>query len=316
MYPRIIFLLLYALSGMSLAADPVRLMLLWEPQSQFAGYYMALEKGIYEQHGLEVELIHSGTHQNPLECLHEGKTDYSLSWLNASLLDDRVGELMHVGQMVNQSNLMLVGWKDLGIEKLKDFDGKKVTIWGGLFRSNFVNCFAHEGIQAEIIEQYYQTSLFQRKAVAGCSVMEYNEYDTLLLSGIDAEALSTFRLRDHGFNLPEDGIYTLRTHWQAHPNEARKLMEASIEGWQYAKDHPEETLDVVMRYVEAQNLPTNRVHMRWMLEVMLKSVFSEDGAWTPGYLSQSQFDQTVASMIEVGLLTDAPAFESFTCSGE
>jgi len=307
---------LFALLSFQSYSEPIRLMLLWEPQSQFAGYYMAKEKGIYEEYGLDLELIHSGTDKNPLEWLFEGKTDYCLSWLNACLASERVNELIHVGQVFNQSNLMLVAWKDHGIERLEDLDQKKVSIWGGMFRYNFENLFTETGIRPDIVDLYYTVNLFLRKGVSASSVMQYNEYDTILLSGVESSELARFFMRDLGFNLPEDGIYTLRDRWMQKPNEARKLLEATLEGWEYARQNPEETLDYIMTLAEQENLPTNRVHMQWMLDIVLKAVFSETGEWKPGVLSKAQYDRTVELMKHNHLLDQAPAFEAFTCSGE
>lgn len=303
--------------GSWVAAAPLRLMLLWEPQAQFAGYYMAEELGLYAEKGLEVELVHAGTEREALEELLAGRVEYALGWLDAALRDGRADALIHLGQVVNRSHQMLVAWKERGIEELRDLDGAKVGIWGAGFRDNYLGLFREAGVEVDVVDLYYSINLFVRGGLDAISVMEYNEYDSLRLSGVREAELSRFYLRDHGYGVPEDGLYARRDYWAQRPGEGTQLMEASLAGWAAAREDPEKALDLVMERVEARGLATNRVHMKWMLEVLLKSVFPEPGEqWRAGYLRRAAYESTAEKQIRRGRLETAPAFEVFTIRGE
>ena len=125
--------------------------------------------------------------------------------------------------------------------------------------------------------------------------------------------MRVFALRDHGVDLPEDGLYCLAETWGRRPGACRGFARASMDGWSYARDHADETLDVVMGYVERDKLPTNRTHMQWMLTAVLSSVFpAKESAWKPGVLSQTSYEQATRWLLELGQLKAAPTYEEFT----
>jgi NitT/TauT family transport system substrate-binding protein len=160
--------------------------------------------------------------------------------------------------------------------------------------------------------QYFSVNLFLRHGVDACSAMWYNEYHTILQCGIDPDELTVFKLWEHGSDFPEDGIYCLEQTAVNDPALCRDIAEASLEGWVYAKDHFEEALDIVMKYIDAGHVPTNRAHMKWMLRVMLDSIFPGAGDKGQfGVLSRERYDNSARLLMEQKLIKSAPAFEKF-----
>ncbi len=123
-------------------------------------------------------------------------------------------------------------------------------------------------LQVREVPQSATLNLFLRGGVEVASAMWYNEYHQILNAGVNPEELTTFFLADHGMNFPEDGIYCLEDTAKQHPESCRAFVAASLEGWRYAFAHPDEALDIVMQYVQAANVATDRVHQKWMLEQM------------------------------------------------
>jgi NitT/TauT family transport system substrate-binding protein len=294
------------------------LMLLWTPQSQFAGYYVARAKGFYQHRGVNVKLIRGGPDRDQVAYLKNGQTDFALLWLTTALTAWNEGTpVRHLGQIINRSNLALVGWKQRGIHTVKDLDKRRISVWGGSFLPAFTSYFRTHDVTPEILPQHYSINLFLRHGVDACSVMRYNEYHALYQYGIDPDALTTFFLSDGETPLPEEGIYCLDPLFREKPALCRAIVEASMEGWRYAADHPEEALDIVMEEVRAGHIPTNRAHMRWMLRTMLESIFpAQPGDWTPGRLSRETDQSTVTMLTHVGLTGAAPTFETFTAQEE
>ena len=79
-----------------------------------------------------------------------------------------------------------------------------------------------------------------------------------------------YRFCDHGYNVQEDGVYMKRDYYEKHREQAHKFAQASRKGWEWAAQHPEEALDIVMQYVDRENIATNRVMQRLMLKEVLR----------------------------------------------
>jgi len=226
---------------------------------------------------------------------------------------DRGAPLAHVAQVFNASHLAIVGWKEKGVNSLRDLNGRRVSAWGEPFRPAFTAFFKSQGVEPVIVPQYATVNLFLLRGVDACSVMDYNEEHVVYLSGVDEAELSRFALRDHGINFPEDGIYCLPKTRDERPAVCRAVGEATIEGWQYAREHPDAAVDIVMTYVRAANLPTNRTHMRRMLLAVLPSVFPADGkAWQPGVLDRKGYEETRGWLVDLEQVKRAPTYEEFT----
>jgi NitT/TauT family transport system substrate-binding protein len=294
----------------------------WQHQAQFAGYYMALAKGFYAQEGLDLSIMRGGPDVRVGEMLKAGKTDFA-SFMLSSAMEERSNGLPIVllGQVVNRSNFLLVAWRNpsegVTINELSDLNGRKITVWQEDFRAPYLALFALKGVHPVILPQYYTLSLFLHKGAVACSVMRYNEYHTLRQNGVQDKDVRIFSLHDLGIRLPEDGLYCLDETWKQRPETCRKFARASLKGWIYARDHEEETLNEVMRYVRKENLPTNRTHMKWMLREMLASIFPAKGDdWVFGRLSRNTYDSSREMLMKYGGLKTAPSFEDFVKEGE
>lgn len=242
---------------------------LWSPQAQFAGYYVAMEKGIYRRHGIDLTIIPGGPGRSPADFMQDGRADFGVLWLTTALQRRDQGlPLVNVAQIIQQSSMLLVARKASGIRSVADLAGQKVGLWGGDF-SIPPNAFFHRhGLQVKPVHQSATVNLFLRGGVGVVSAMWYNEYHTLLNAGLDPDELTLFPLKDHGANFPEDGLYTLETTLQRDPQLVDAFVRASLEGWDHAFTHPEEALDIVLRVMRDARIPANRMHQKWMLARM------------------------------------------------
>ncbi|MEN6462923.1 MAG: ABC transporter substrate-binding protein [Syntrophomonas sp.] len=296
---------------------PVNMIVQWVPQSQFAGYYVALEKGFYRREGLDVHMIRGGPDQDPGQYLASGQAEFATAFLTGALSYRENGiPVVNLAQVVNRSNQVVIAWKDKKIDAVKDLNGRRISVWEGGFRPGFLAFFQANQVNPVIIPQYYSVSLFLLRGVDACVSMYYNEYHMLYQSGINAEELSTFLLRDYGFGFPEDGIYCLEKTYQNNPKLCQAFVKASLDGWSYAGAHPEEALDIVMKYVREANVPTNREHMKWMLNSILPTIIpGPEDKWQMGKLDPADYQKTVQLMQEQGQIKSAPSYEVFRGEG-
>jgi len=293
--------------------EEATLLLHWSDQAQFAGYYVAKDKGFYQKRGRDVVIKRGGYDVDALKCMTETNPVFCTTMLFTALgYRDKGFPIVHLAQVVNRANFCLVAWKDRGIVKPENLQGRRVSFWLGEFDAPYKGFFKRYQLNPVIEPQYFTVNLFLRGGVDACSVMYYNEYHTILQCGINPEELTVFKMWEHGFDCPEDGIYCTALTAANQPALCRDVVEASLEGWAYAMAHPEEALDIVMGYVRRGHVPTNRAHMKWMLEKMLDSIFpGPDGTWQFGILSRESYDRAVKLLRENGIIRNAPLFHEF-----
>jgi NitT/TauT family transport system substrate-binding protein len=284
----------------------------WVPQAQFAGYYVAYEHGIYKSHGIDLKIIPGGPDRQSSDFLVNGRADFATMWLSSGIQMSAHGtKIINIAQIVQRSALMLIAKRSSGIRTPQDINGKKVGLWGSLFQIQPRAFFKKYGIKVKVIPQSYSVNLFLRGGVDVASAMWYNEYHTILNSGIDPEELTTFFFHEHGLNFPEDGIYVLEDTVKKDPDLCKAFVMASIEGWRYAFDYPEEALDVIMRNLKREHIPATRVHQKWMLEGMKSLILPEHAHIPMGRLLPEDYYRVAKGLEQNGLISRIPDFASF-----
>jgi len=206
---------------------------------------------------------------------------------------------------------MLIAKKSRHITKPQDMDGKKVSLWGDEFQVQPKAFFRKYDLNVQIVPQSFSVNLFLRDGVDVASAMWYNEYHTIINSGLNPDELTTFFFHDHGLNFPEDGIYTLEETFKRDPSLSRAFVRATIEGWGYAFSRPEEALDIVLRHIEQAKIPANRTHQKWMLNRMKDLTALSEPPGSIGMLQPTDCQRVSHVLKESGLIDVTPDYESF-----
>ena len=274
---------------------------LWSPQAQFAGYYVALEKGFYLDRGLEVEILSGGPDRPADVLLKKGEADIGTLWLSEAVKKRAQGvRLVNIAQILQRSALMLVAKKSSGIRKVEDLDGKTVALWES-FRLQPLALFKKYNLHVNIVPQAQSVNLFLRGGAAAATVMLYNEYHTIINAGLNPEELTTFFFYDYGLNFPEDGLYMLEKNFKKDPAAAKAFVKATLEGWTYAFANKNEAVEIVLRRMRAARIPANRMHQKWMLEKIQGLIFPEGTATTAGKLAKADYDRVVSELAKAGV---------------
>ena len=240
----------------------------WLPQSQFAGYYVALEKGFYKEAGLDVVIEHTSSSDNAQNRLREGKCNaITMNVFDAIFNIDQGMEVVNVLQTALHTGLVIVP-RNNDIKKLKDLSGKRVGIWRTHYYelSQIVN--EDYDLNIEWIPFVQSVNLYISGAVDATMAMIYNEAYHIYASGF--ENVSFISLADYGYDFPEEGVYFTKEYYEKYPDKAKAFAEASRRGWEWTHDHPDEALDIVMKVIEENNLPAGRQHQKWMLNEILR----------------------------------------------
>ncbi|TVR38916.1 MAG: hypothetical protein EA394_10175 [Bacteroidia bacterium] len=266
----------------------------WLPQAQFAGYYVALNKGFYEEAGIQVEIIHPTVTVNPLEHLLSGRADVASLFLITAINSRFEGkELINIGQLSHQSAIMFVSKKESGIESIEDFDGKRVGVWMSGFQEIPYSLMADNKLSVEWVPILSTVNLFLMGGLDAMTVMWYNEYKQIYLAGIDHEELNTFFMADYDYNIPEDGLYVLEHTLENKSEELKAFLEATLRGWDYAAENKEYAIELVVQLMRDAYIPSSYAHQRWMLDKVLEQQFNQGSAADRLYLSKNDFDKAV-----------------------
>jgi NitT/TauT family transport system substrate-binding protein len=296
--------------GPSHALEKTSIILQWLPQAQFAGFYIAEDKGFYTDEGLDLTIFQGGPDILASEWLETGKVDFATMFLSSGLLKRATLSIVNIGQFVQDSALMLITKTKSGIASPKDLDGKKVGLWANEFQIQPRALFKHLGISVTIVPQSSSLDLFMRGGVQAATGMWYNEYDLLFSYGLDHADLRPFLFRDTELNFPEDGIYTLESTANAKPELCQAIVAATSKGWKYAFEHPEEALNSVMKRMIKEKIPANRAHQSWMLDRM-KDIILTDKNLPMGVLQQKDFERVKSILHDTGFMTNDPMFPEF-----
>ena len=240
----------------------------WTAQAQFAGYYVAEVKGFYREAGIKVQIVHPSATQPAMSRLRENRCQATTLQLCQAL--EIVGDgmpLVNILQTSMNNAMVIVAAKDEDPLKHK---GARVGIWSVGFGQLAICMSIMDHLNYEFIRFAQNVNLFVSGALDATLAMSYNEYYQLIQAGIKVTDKNVYRFCDHGYNVQEDGVYMRRDYYEKHREQALKFAQASRKGWEWAAQHPEETLDIVMQYVDRENIATNRIMQRLMLKEVLR----------------------------------------------
>ena len=240
----------------------------WTAQAQFAGYYVAEVKGFYREAGIKVQIVHPSATQSAMSRLRENRCQATTLQLCQAL--EIVGDgmpLVNILQTSMNNAMVIVAAKDEDPLKHK---GARVGIWSVGFGQLAICMSIMDHLNYEFIRFAQNVNLFVSGALDATLAMSYNEYYQLIQAGIKVTDKNVYRFCDHGYNVQEDGVYMRRDYYEKHREQAHKFAQASRKGWEWAAQHPEETLDIVMQYVDRENIATNRIMQRLMLKEVLR----------------------------------------------
>ena len=294
-----IFLIsIFLLSPLYLRAQqPIVLTPKWTAQAQFTGYYVAEQKGFYKDEGIDVRIEHPVISENSFSRLQKGLSQVAVMNLSFALTARAAGaRIVNIMQTSQQNSLMLVSRQPItGIPDLKN---RQVAVWNHLSQELLDRLNAYYKLNIDWIRFNSGVNVFISKAVDICLIGSYNEYPQLIECGMKMDSVHLFRFKDMGYDLPEDGLYVTEDYYVQHPDTVKRIVNASIRGWQWASEHPEEALDIVMQKIEQDNIGTNRYHQRLMLEELFRLQKDKANGKATFHLSREGFGSAVDILLD------------------
>ncbi len=299
-----------------MAMTPVKIQLQWVTQSQFAGYYAALDQGFYKDEGLDVTILEGAVEIVPQQVVAAGEAEFGVAWVPKMLASREQGaNLVNIAQIFQRSGTLQVAWADSGLASVEDWAGKRVGTWGFGNEWEVFAALRQAGIepddpnQVTIVQQPFDMSLLLNREIDAAQAEIYNEYAQLLEATnpetgnlYQPEDFTVFDYNDIGTAMLQDHIF-VRADWLTDPaNEdiARRFLRATFKGWIFCRDNFDACVNIVLA-----NGPTlGEGHMRWQLNEINNLIWpSPQGI---GVMNDDLYQQTVDISVEFGVISRAP----------
>ncbi|PJJ71720.1 NitT/TauT family transport system substrate-binding protein [Diaminobutyricimonas aerilata] len=295
-------------SGGDSDLTPVSLQLQWVAQAQFAGYYAAAEQGFYEDEGLDVTILEAGTDTVPIDSLAAGDVDYAISWVPKVLGSIEGGaEVTDVAQIFERSATTQISFKDKNITSPADLAGKKVGSWGFGNEWELFAGMQQAGVDTaggiELVQQAFDMNGFLAGDIDAAQAMTYNEYAQVLETVNPAtgelyqpEDLNVIDWNEQGTAMLQDAIWADAARLaddEAYAATTVKFIKASIKGWLFARDNPEDAAQIVAD--AGSTLPAG--HQLWMTNEVNKLIWPSTSGGI-GMIDEAAWEQTVSIALE------------------
>ncbi len=285
------------------AQDKFTIQLQWVTQAQFAGYYVAKDKGFYDAVGLDVTIKPGGPDIAPPQILAGGGADIMVNWMPSALSARENGlPVVNVAQPFKSSGMMLTCRRDSGIASTDDLAGKTLGVWFFGNEFPFLSWMSQLGLGTDggdngvtVLQQGFNVDPIFNGQADCVSTMTYNEYWQVIDGGLSAEELIVFKYEDQGVATLEDGLYVLEDNLSdpAFADRLTRFVSASMEGWKYAEANVEEAVEIILENDDT-GTATYEDQFRMMGEIA-KLTAGSNGALDP-----ADFERTVATLLAGG----------------
>ncbi|SEO82015.1 NitT/TauT family transport system substrate-binding protein [Salinihabitans flavidus] len=296
-------------AGAAQAADDVTLQLKWVTQAQFGGYYVALDKGFYEEEDLDVTIKPGGPDIAPVQVLMGGGADVMVDWMPSALAAREKGApIVNIAQPFASSGLMLTCLKEHGITSPEDFPGHTLGTW---FFGNEIPLYtwmgklgiptdgSEEGVTIQKIN--FNVDPLLQKQVECATTMTYNEYWQVIDAGLTPDDLVVFKYEDEGISTLEDGLYVVEDKLEdpEFVDKMVRFVRASMKGWKWAEENPEAAAMIVLEN-DTTGAQTEKHQVRMMKEIAKLTAGSD------GELDPEAYERTVEIVKSGGVIEEEP----------
>lgn len=287
-------------------AEPIHLQLRWHHQFQFAGYYAAIEQGYYREAGLDV-VIHPGSPGvTPVAEVLTGRAHYGVA--NSELLLQRLrGQpLVALASVFQHSSSILLSRKERCATTPHDLIGRKVMLMDRQVDADFLAMFKNEGIAdsaIELLPSSYQISDLAEGKVDAFNAYRTNEPFYLTQQGIGYCVLDP---RNYGVDFYSDILFASEEELRQHPERVRAFTAASLKGWRYAMQHPEEIITLLRHKYD---VPKSAEHLRYEAETMRSLILPE--VIEIGHMNPGRWEHMADTFVRVGMVRDKRWLDGF-----
>lgn len=286
------------------AQTAVTLQLRWHHAFQFAGYYAAIEKGYYKDVGLVVRLKDARPGLDVVDEVVSGRADFGVG--NSGLLIDRLAgkPVVVVATIFQHSPLVLLARREQAVPSVHDLIGKRVMLEPGA--DELLAYLRKERIPVErlkFVEHTFNPQSLINGDVDAISAYSSNEPYFLEAAGIDYQVYTP---RSAGIDFYGDNLFTTESLLRRSPETVQAFREASLRGWRYALDHPDEIARLIhTRYENTLPLEFFLFEARQTIPLVRPDLVDV------GYMSVGRWKHIAEVYADIGMLPSGFDFKGF-----
>ncbi|MCK5294047.1 MAG: ABC transporter substrate-binding protein, partial [Arcobacteraceae bacterium] len=258
-----LFLVIFILLSISLGANDgipqergqkVSLQLLWKHQFEFAGFYIAKEKGFYKDNNLEVELKEYQFGVDITKDVESGESTFGVGYPSLILDKANGSNIVLLNSIYQSSPHILITLKSSGIKSIEEFKNKKIMIENNTIKAvPFMGMLFSKGIKKEDVNILKPTfdieDLIQGKTDIFAAYISNEVYK---LNKKDLK-YNIWNPADYGFDFYNDILFTSSKMLKNDNSKVKRFQEASLKGWRYAFAHIDETVELILNKYNTQN---------------------------------------------------------------
>uniref|UniRef100_UPI004047AF93 diguanylate cyclase n=1 Tax=Aliarcobacter sp. TaxID=2321116 RepID=UPI004047AF93 len=253
----------------------ITLQLNWLHQFQFAGYYMAKEKGFYKNVGLDVDIKEYTFKTNLLEEIDSKRANFAIG--RSSLLIDKINgkDIIALGAVFQESPLVLLVKEDSNINSVNDLKNKRIMLTSDTrFSASILAMLSANGLkEGDYITQKHSFDLNDLISGKTDAMASYLSNEPIILKDKNIK-YKIFNPKDFGFQFYSDILFTSANYIKNNPKVTKDFYDASIKGWEYAFDNLAETAEIIHTKYNSQN--KSLIHLIKEGEILKKLAYVND----------------------------------------
>ena len=295
--------------GLAVADDRITLQLRWEPQFQFAGYYMALERGYYAQAGLDVE-IRPGVAPGPrylsaMTEVEEGRATFGIGSVDVVLARANGAPLSIVSSIFQNSPVEIYTRSETRISNLSELMDLRFSAGfqrNGPAEIELRALLRSEGFSLTDVQVPHTTrSSFEAFLDGEIDVMPGFSLALPWMAAERGVVLNAIKPAEFGIHFYGDSLFAREDVIREDPELVSRFVKASMEGWEYALSHPEETIAVILdRYSRVNGIEDDQLFNRWQYRIVEDLIGFPDVAL--GNTSEERWARMGTHLANLGLI--------------
>lgn len=254
----IVVLLLLTACGLRPTPDPdqVTLQLNWYHEAEFSGYYMADAQGFYADENIDVTILEGGLGIGANQHVLKQEADFAVTTFNGQrsiLEENEPATTVLVAFQIPPA--VLFALTESGIKAPQDMVGRKVAIKAKYWRRMIHDTLNNAGVSPdEIIEVDVDNDAIDMLYSGDVAVWTGYAHDEPIEAQLAGHDVNLIFPADYGVGTYEGLLIVHNDMLEQNSDLVSRFVRASLRGWQYAVEHPDETAEVIAEWQPDESL--------------------------------------------------------------
>jgi signal transduction histidine kinase/ABC-type nitrate/sulfonate/bicarbonate transport system substrate-binding protein/CheY-like chemotaxis protein len=285
--------------------EKVAIQLKWKHAFQFAGFYAALEKGFYDEAGLDVSIIEGGPGTDFIDVVLSGKAQYGLAMPSLLLRRAKGDPLVVLATIFQYNPLSLISLAEKNIRTPQDLIGRNIMM--GLKDDVAVmEMITREGVDLDAINITPNSFSVDDLILGKTDAISRYITDTPAELERRGVAFNVMIPYDYGVKFYGDSLFTTEDQITKHPGQVEAFRKASLKGWEYAMKHPEEIARIIHeKYRPDRSMEVLLSEAEQMKALLLHEVIEI------GHINPQRWQHIGDSFVEQGVLSADFSLDGF-----